>query len=80
MRSAVSGEQAGLYFMLWLPEGVEEGDFCARVAVVGLTLQPLGTFCVEANLASAVVIGYTALTLAQIRFDARVLTKLLMAA
>lgn len=75
----VSGQQAGLHFVLWLPAGGDEADFCTRAAAVGLTLQPLGKFCVEASLAPAVIIGYTALTLAQIRFHGRVLTKLLMA-
>ncbi|MFK3604753.1 GntR family transcriptional regulator [Pseudomonas sp. AP19] len=75
----VSGQQAGLHFVLWLPAGADEADFCARAAAVGLTLQPLGTFCVEANLPPAVIIGYTALTLAQIRFHGRVLSTLLLA-
>ncbi|WLH87231.1 PLP-dependent aminotransferase family protein [Pseudomonas sp. FP2338] len=76
----VSGQQAGLHFVLWLPTGVGEADFCSRAAAVGLTLQPLGKFCNEASLPPAVIIGYTALTLAQIRFHGRVLTKLLKAA
>ncbi|KWU47941.1 PLP-dependent aminotransferase family protein [Pseudomonas palleroniana] len=76
---SVSGQQAGLHFVLWLPPGVEEQDFCERAAAVGLALQPLGKFCVEASLPPAVIIGYTALTLAQIRFHGRVLTKLLIA-
>ncbi|MEX5629488.1 transcriptional regulator, GntR family [Pseudomonas poae] len=73
----ISGQQAGLHFVLWLPSGVEEGEFCSRAAAVGLTLQPLGTFCVEAILPPAVIIGYTALTLAQIRFHGRALAQLL---
>ncbi|WP_439862546.1 PLP-dependent aminotransferase family protein [Pseudomonas antarctica] len=76
----VSGQQAGLHFVLWLPSGVEEADFCTRAAAVGLTLQPLGTFCREARLPPAVIIGYTALTLAQIRYHGRILTQLLIAA
>ena len=76
----VSGQQAGLHFVLWLPAGTCEADFCSRAAAVGLTLQPLGKFCADASLPPAVIIGYTALTLAQIRFHGRVLTKLLMAA
>ena len=77
---AVSGQQAGLHFVLWLPSGIEEGEFCTRAAAVGLTLQPLSKFCVEARLPPAVIIGYTALTLAQIRYHGRVLTQLLIAA
>ena len=77
---AVSGQQAGLHFVLWLPTGVSEADFCSRAAAVGLTLQPLGKFCDETNLPPAVIIGYTALTLAQIRFHGRVLATLLKAA
>ena len=77
---SVSGQQAGLHFVLWLPSGVEESEFCSRAADVGLTLQPLGKFCVEARLPPAVIIGYTALTLAQVRYHGRVLTQLLIAA
>jgi GntR family transcriptional regulator/MocR family aminotransferase len=76
----VSGQQAGLHFVLWLPADMAEEDFCQRAAAVGLMLQPLGKFCVETRLPPAVIIGYTALTLAQIRFHGRVLTQLLMAA
>ncbi|MFP3374355.1 PLP-dependent aminotransferase family protein, partial [Pseudomonas sp. SIMBA_068] len=47
---SVSGQQAGLHFVLWLPPGVEEQDFCERATAVGLALQPLGKFCVEASL------------------------------
>ncbi|MGY2195251.1 MocR-like pyridoxine biosynthesis transcription factor PdxR [Pseudomonas pergaminensis] len=79
-RCAVSGQQAGLHFVLWLPAGVEEGDFCNHAAEAGLTLQPLGKFCHGVSLPPAVIIGYTALTLAQIRYHGRVLTQLLIAA
>lgn len=74
----VSGQQAGLHFVLWLPAGVEEGGFCTRAAEAGLTLQPLGKFCVQVSLPPAVIIGYTALTLAQIRFHGRALAQLLV--
>jgi GntR family transcriptional regulator/MocR family aminotransferase len=73
----VSGQQAGLHFVLWLPTGVQEGVFCTRAAEAGLTLQPLGKFCHEAALPPAVIIGYTALTLAQIRFHGDALAQLL---
>ncbi len=76
----VSGQQAGLHFVLWLPAGVTEQDLCSRAAAVGLTLQPLRKFCLDAELPPAVIIGYTALTLAQIRFHGRVLRQLLIAA
>ena len=71
----VSGQQAGLHFVLWLPADEEEGAFCRRAAEAGLTLQPLGKFCVQVSLPPAVIIGYTALTLAQIRFHGRALFK-----
>lgn len=74
----VSGQQAGLHFVLWLPPGVEEGTFCTRAAEEGLTLQPLGKFCHEVVLPPAVIIGYTALTLAQIRYHGRALAQLLV--
>ena len=73
----VSGQQAGLHCVLWLPAGVQEADFCARAANAGLSLQPLGKFCVDVTLPPAVIIGYTALTFAQIRFHGRALAQLL---
>jgi GntR family transcriptional regulator/MocR family aminotransferase len=76
--SVVSGQQAGLHFVLWLPAGVTEQVFCTRAAAVGLALQPLGKFCVDATLPPAVIIGYTALTLAQIRYHGRALAQLLL--
>jgi GntR family transcriptional regulator / MocR family aminotransferase len=78
--TVVSGQQAGLHCVLWLPPGVAEDDFCARAAAVGLTLQPLGRFCTHVRLPAAVILGYTALTLAQIRYHGRVLAQLLIAA
>ncbi|MFL1504680.1 hypothetical protein ACI77J_25000 [Pseudomonas sp. O64] len=75
----MSGQQAGLHCVLWLLAGVEESEFCTRAAV-GLTLQPLGKFCVGVSLLPTVIIGYTALTLAQIRYHGRVLAQLLIAA
>lgn len=74
----LSGQQAGLHFVLWLPPGVEEQAFCQRAAAVGLTLQPLGKFCHAVVLPPAVIIGYTALTLAQIRYHGRALAQLLV--
>ncbi|NIE88971.1 PLP-dependent aminotransferase family protein, partial [Burkholderia sp. Tr-860] len=43
----------------------------------GIALQPLGMFCREARLPPAVLVGYTALTLAQARHAGRALAKVL---
>lgn len=77
-RHRASGHQAGLHFVLWLPDGCDEAAFCARAAAVGLMLQPMATFCVEIRLPPAVIVGYTALTNAQARFGAQKLAQLLL--
>ena len=64
--------------MLWLAPGGDERAFCARAAQDGLALQPLGDFCHGAQLAPAVLLGYTALSLAQVRYAAQKLGRLLL--
>ncbi|PHV07353.1 GntR family transcriptional regulator [Janthinobacterium sp. BJB412] len=76
-RGQVSGYHAGFHFMLWLPPGCDELDFCARAAADDIALQPLGAFCRQAVLAPAVLLGYTALTLAQVRYAGQKLARLL---
>ncbi|KAF1004800.1 MAG: HTH-type transcriptional regulatory protein GabR [Pseudomonas fluorescens] len=76
-RYRISGQQGGLHFVLWLPPGVEEERFRARAAQAGLSLQTLSHFCHSTVLPPAVIIGYTALTLAQIRFHGGALARLL---
>ncbi|MBJ7314306.1 PLP-dependent aminotransferase family protein [Rugamonas sp. CCM 8940] len=73
----VSGCQAGFHCMLWLPPGCDELDFCARAAARDIALQPLSAFCREAALPPAVLLGYTALTLAQVRYAGQKLAQLL---
>ncbi|AJW95291.1 aminotransferase class I and II family protein [Burkholderia gladioli] len=76
-RYAISGEQAGFHFMLWLDPGSDEAAFVAAAAAAGIALQPLGMFCREARLPPAVLVGYTALTLAQARHAGRALAQVL---
>ncbi|TKC92427.1 PLP-dependent aminotransferase family protein [Trinickia terrae] len=64
-RYAISGEHAGFHFMLWLANGVDDRAFVARAAQAGVALQPLSAFTRKAVLSSGVVVGYTALTIAQ---------------
>ncbi|MGK5026814.1 PLP-dependent aminotransferase family protein [Janthinobacterium sp. RB2R34] len=77
-RYSVSGQQAGFHFVLWLPPGSDEAAFCARAAQAGLALQGLGEFCQQARLPPAVLVGYTALSSAQIRLAAPQLAQLLL--
>jgi len=77
-RYSVSGQQAGFHFVLWLPPGSDEAAFCARAAQAGLALQGLGEFCQQARLPPAVLVGYTALSGAQIRLAAPQLAQLLL--
>ena len=74
---AVSGQQAGLHFVLWLPAGCDEVAFCNRAAATGLYLQGLRGLCRDIALPPAVIIGYTALTMAQARYGAQQLAALL---
>ena len=76
----VTGQQAGFHCVLWLPQGCDEAAFCARAAAAGLSLHPLRAFCREARPAPAVLLGYSALTLAQVRFGADKLAALLRGA
>ena len=76
-RYTVTGQQAGFHCVLWLPDGCDEAALCARAAALGLSLHPLRAFCREARPAPAVVLGYSALTLAQVRFGAERLAGLL---
>lgn len=73
----VSGQQAGLHFVLWLGVGVEEQAFCQRAAQVGLIVQPLGRFCRQVHLPAGVMIGFAALSLAQVRYSGRQLARVL---
>ncbi|MBB5609648.1 MULTISPECIES: PLP-dependent aminotransferase family protein [unclassified Janthinobacterium] len=77
-RYTISGQQAGFHCMLWLPPGSDERVFCLQAAQAGLALQPLGDFCHGVQLAPAVLIGYTALSLAQVRHAAQKLALLLL--
>lgn len=73
----VSGHEAGLHLVLWLPADCDEAAFCQQAAEQGLQLQPLSLFCRSIKLPPAVMIGYAALTLAHIEVSARLLAKLL---
>lgn len=77
-RYSISGQQAGFHFVLWLPPGSDEAAFCARAAQAGLALQGLGEFCQQTRLPPAVLVGYTALSGAQIRLAAPQLAQLLL--
>ena len=77
-RYSISGQHAGFHCVLWLPPGSDEAAFCARAAQAGLALQGLGEFCQQAQLPPAVLVGYTALSGAQIRLAAPQLAQLLL--
>ncbi|WP_332877079.1 MocR-like pyridoxine biosynthesis transcription factor PdxR [Massilia sp. S19_KUP03_FR1] len=74
----VSGQHAGFHFVLWLRAGSDEASFCARAAAAGLSLQGLRSLCEDVRLAPAVIVGYAALTMAQVRYGAQLLAQLLV--
>lgn len=71
-----SGEHAGFHFALWLQPGTDETEFVERAARAGLALQPIHAFCRSIALQPGVVVGYTALTLAQARHSGKILGQL----
>ena len=77
-RYTITGQQAGFHCLLWLPPDSDARAFCARAARDGLALQPLDDFCHGVQLAPAVLLGYTALSVAQVRHAAQKLGRLLL--
>nr|WP_314635399.1 PLP-dependent aminotransferase family protein [uncultured Janthinobacterium sp.] len=77
-RYTITGQQAGFHCLLWLPPDSDARAFCARAARDGLALKPLDDFCHGVQLAPAVLLGYTALSLAQVRHAAQKLGRLLL--
>lgn len=75
----ISGQQAGLHLLLELPPGSDERRFRQRAADQGLLLQGLAEHCQAVRRPAAVIIGYAALSLAQIRFSGSRLAALLVA-
>jgi GntR family transcriptional regulator/MocR family aminotransferase len=73
------GLHAGFHFVLRLPEGVTEDTAIAHAAEQGITLQGLAAFRhgSQPPPPPALLIGYTALTDAQARWNARRLAELL---
>lgn len=75
----ISGQQAGLHLLLELPPGSDEAGFRQRAAEQGLLLQGVIEHCQQVRRPPAVIIGYAALSLAQIRFSGARLAALLVA-
>ena len=59
------------------PKHDDEQAFCDAAVHAGISLQPLSLFCHSVSLPPAVLVGYAALTMAQIRYAGRNLGKLL---
>ena len=76
---SISGQQAGLHLLLTLPPGSDEARFRQRAAQQGLLLQGLAEHCQQVRRPAAVIVGYAALSLAQIRFSGSRLAALLVA-
>ncbi|AJY39913.1 PLP-dependent aminotransferase family protein [Burkholderia humptydooensis] len=74
---AISGEHAGFHFVLWLGHGIDERAFVADAAKAGLALEPLHAFRTRAALPAGVVVGYSALSVAQARYAGKKLGQLL---
>lgn len=75
----ITGQQAGLHLLLQLPAGSDEARFRQRAAEAGIDLQGLAEHCQRPGRPAAVIIGYAALSPAQIRYSAARLASLLVA-
>ncbi|AZC18980.1 PLP-dependent aminotransferase family protein [Pseudomonas sp. CMR5c] len=75
---SISGQQAGLHLLLHLPPGGDEARLRQRAAALGIVLQGLAEHCQQVRPGPAVIIGYAALSLAQIRFSGSRLAALLV--
>lgn len=76
-RFELRGSHAGLHALLLLPQGCDVQALCRRAAQDGLQLQALQGFCLQVQAPPAVVLGYAALSLVQVRHAARRLAALL---
>ncbi|AJY31184.1 aminotransferase class I and II family protein [Burkholderia thailandensis 34] len=76
-RYAISGEHAGFHFVLWLGRGIDERAFVEEAAKAGLVLEPLRAFSTRTALPAGVVVGYSALSVAQARYAGKKLGQLL---
>ncbi|ERO60487.1 PLP-dependent aminotransferase family protein, partial [Pseudomonas piscis] len=75
---SISGQQAGLHLLLHLPPDGDEARLRQRAAALGIVLQGLAEHCQQVRPGPAVIIGYAALSLAQIRFSGSRLAALLV--
>lgn len=63
--------------MLWLGRGIDERAFVEEAAKAGLVLEPLRAFSTRTALPAGVVVGYSALSVAQARYAGKKLGQLL---
>lgn len=76
----ISGEHAGFHLMLWLPGGVDAQQLSNSAEPLGIDLQLLEQTCHQVRLPPAFVLGFAALTRAQVKTAAKALGQLLLAA
>jgi GntR family transcriptional regulator / MocR family aminotransferase len=75
-RYRITGAEAGFHFVLWLPPGCSEDAFREAAGREGIVLQTMGSLCHKVRMEPAVVIGYTAMTVSEVRLAARKLGRL----
>lgn len=59
--------EAGMHLLGWLPEGIDDRLVSQRAAAHGVDAYPLSRYCLEPTHRSALVLGYTAVDVHEIR-------------
>jgi GntR family transcriptional regulator / MocR family aminotransferase len=73
----IMGEHAGFHFVVLLRAGTDEREIVKEAAAIGITLQPLRSFCQSRDFGPAFVVGYSALSLTQARYFGKELSLML---
>lgn len=73
----LSGEEAGMHLVLWLPRGVDSRDVQHRAAGRGIDAIPVSAFAVDRAVDAGLVLGYTHMDAERIRPGSRDLAEVM---
>jgi GntR family transcriptional regulator/MocR family aminotransferase len=73
----IIGDHAGFHFVVRLNAGTDEQEIVKQAATIGITLQPLRSFCQTTDFGPAFVIGYSALSPTQAKYFGKELSLML---
>ncbi len=63
----ISKADSGMHLIGWLAEGFDDFEVAEKAIETGLNLTPLSSYCIENNLSSGLILGYTGFDEKQIR-------------